>query len=289
MAVEFEFHTPSTLIEALTWLSADAGLSPLAGGTNMVVDMRCARHFPQGVVNINHLADLKGIHQEDNYFVLGSTITITELLQDGLVKQYAPALQQAAAVFANPLIRNRATLGGNLVDASPAADMAPPLLILNADVELLSQSGSRLIPLKEFFIGVRKTILQPGELLFSVRFLILKGASAFQKIGLRKADAISIVSAAVYLECNSKNICQELRIALGSVAPRPFRAEEAENYLKGNLMTPKNIHLTAKLAAKATTPINDVRSSAEYRQRMTEVIVSRLINKLVTQTLIEDN
>jgi len=285
MAFEFEFYTPATLTEALTRLSAAPALSPLAGGTNLVADIRCARHIPQGLVNINHLPDLKGVQLEDNFLILGSTITIAELLMNDLVKQYAPALQQAAALFANPLIRNRATLGGNLVDASPAADMAPPLLGLNAEVELLSQPGLRIIPLKEFFTGVRKTILQPGELLTRVRFPIPRGSSAFLKIGLRKADAISIVSAAVYLEYNSENFCQELRIALGSVSPCPFRAEEAENFLKGHLMTPENIHLTAKLAAKATSPISDIRSSAEYRHRMAEVIVGRLINKLATQKI----
>jgi CO/xanthine dehydrogenase FAD-binding subunit len=288
MAPEFQFLTPATLPEALTWLSAAPGLSPLAGGTNLVVDMRSGRHVPEGVVNINHLTDLKGIQLEGNCLILGSTITIADLLKDARVVQYAPALHQAAAVFANPLIRNRATLGGNLVDASPAADMAPPLLVLNAEVELLSQSGLRIIPLKDFFAGVRKTILQPGELLTRVRFSIPKGASTFYKIGLRKADAISVVSAAVYLECTSQNICQELRIALGSVAPRPIRVEEAETFLKGCLLTPENIQLTGKLAAKATSPISDVRSSAEYRHRMAEVVVSRLLNQLATQKHLEE-
>jgi CO/xanthine dehydrogenase FAD-binding subunit len=285
MSFEFEFLTPESVTDALNMLSAAPALSPLAGGTNLVVDMRSARHIPQGVVDINHLPDLKGVRLEDNFLVLGSTTTITELLENELVKRYAPALLQAAAVFANPLIRNRATLGGNLVDASPAADMAPSLLVYNAEVELLSQSGLRITPLKEFFTGVRKTILQPGELLARVRFPILKGDSAYYKIGLRKADAISIVSAAVYLDSTSENICHELYIALGSVAPRPFRAEEAEIFLKDRLITPENIQLTAKLAAKATSPISDVRSSAEYRHRMAEVIVSRLINKLTTQNI----
>jgi CO/xanthine dehydrogenase FAD-binding subunit len=283
MESEFEFLTPKNLAEAISWLSAAPKLSPLAGGTNLVVDMRCGRHTPQGVVNINHLRELKGIWLENNFLYLGSTITIDEILMHDLVKQYAPALQQAAAVFANPLIRNRATLGGNLVDASPAADMAPPLLALDAEIELLSQSGLRIIPLKEFFTGVRKTILHAGELMTRLRFPIRTGVSAFHKIGLRKADAISIVGAAVYLECTSENICRELRVALGSVAPRPFRAEEAENFLKGFSVTPENVQLTAKLAARAASPISDVRSSAEYRQRMIEVIVNRLINKLAIQ------
>jgi len=193
-------------------------------------------------------------------------------------------LVQAARVFANPLIRNRATVGGNLSDASPAADSAPPLLIADAEVELMSQAGSRRVPLAEFFIGVRKTQLKPGELIKTVYFPIASPQCKFgyYKLGLRKADAISVVSVAVMLE-GQKGRCTRARIALGSVAPVPTRALAAEEALRNQPIGDALLSEAARLAAESASPISDLRSSADYRRRMVAVLVRRLLDQVTVE------
>ncbi len=168
MLPEFDLLRPKTMPEALDML-ADAGTMPIAGGTNVVVDLRAGKHQPRALVDVSRLPGLRGVRREDGHLVIGGGTTISDLLHDPLIAQHAPALREAALVFANPLIRNRATVAGNLVDASPAADTAPPLLALDAEVELSSKAGVRRVPLADFLVGVRKTLRRPDELLTAVR------------------------------------------------------------------------------------------------------------------------
>ncbi len=176
MLPEFDLLRPRSLPEALEML-AESDVMPIAGGTNVVVDLRAGKHRPRALVDIGRLDGLRGIRHEDGmpgnsghgYLVVGGGTTISDLLDDPLIARYASALREAAQVFANPLIRNRATVGGNLVDASPAADTAPPLLVLDAEVELSGQGGTRCVPLADFLVGVRVTVRRPDELLTAVR------------------------------------------------------------------------------------------------------------------------
>jgi len=181
--------------------------------------------------------------------------------------------------MANALVRSRATVGGNLVNASPAADMAPPLLALDGEVELASEQGSRFVPLESFFLMPGKTVREPHELLASVRCRL--GASstrwAYRKLALRRAGAVSVVSAVVGVIRNGNGQCGEARVALGAVAPTPIRAYAAEAALRGHVMTPTTVAQAAGLAAQATNCIDDIRSQASYRRRVTEVLVRRLL------------
>ena len=199
---------------------------------------------------------LGGVRRVDGHVEVGAAATISELLREPLVAQTAPALVQAAAAFANPLVRNRATLGGNLADASPAADTAPPLLALDAVVDLASAAGTRCLPLKDFLTGVRETLRRPDELLVAVRWPIpVRGsAGAFHKIGLRKSDAISVLSVAVHLALDEAGVCREARIALGAVAPRPVRAYTAEAALVGQVLTLAHLAEAACLAGDDSAP-----------------------------------
>jgi len=257
-------------------------VTPLAGGTNLIADIRGGRHRPRVLMNIAGLDELRGIRQEDGHLVVGGGVTIAELLDDPLIARHASVLREAAAVFANPLVRNRATVGGNLVDASPAADTAPPLLVLDAMVELVSKEGSRHVPLEEFMVGVRETLRQPQELVTAVRWPVSPphSAGAFHKVGLRKAAAISVLSAAVMVESDQSGRCRQARIALGAVAPRPIRAHAAEDLLRGQPLTPESIAEAARLSTDATSCIDDIRGSAAYRQRVVEVLVRRLLTKV---------
>ncbi len=276
MLPEFNLLMPQTLPEALDMLAAGVpDAVPLAGGTNLLVDMRGGSRRPSVLVNVAGLDELCGIRQEDGHLVVGGGVTVAELLDDPLIARHAPVLRGAAAVFANPLVRNRATVGGNLVDALPAADMVPPLLVLNAEVELVSKDGTRRVPLEEFIVGARKTLLQPQELLVAVRWPVSPphSAGAFRKVGLRKAACMAKVDVAVMVEGDEGGCCRQARIALGAVAPRHFRVHAAEDLLRDQPLTAEGIAEAARLAAEAACP----RSGSEYKRQVVEALVRRLL------------
>ncbi len=281
MLHEFDLVRPRSLNEALQVLAVGSpDVLPIAGGTNLTVDMRSGRYEPRVVVDIEKLPELKGIRRENGQVCIGGGVTIAELLKDRLIAETAPGLKAACAVFANPLIRNRATVGGNLVDGSPAADTAPSLLALDAEIELTSQDGRRRLPLDEFFIYVRKTARQPNEVVTALRWAVPAPGSgcAFYKLGLRKADAISVVSVAVVLEVQA-GVCQKARIALGSVAPRPLRAKSAEQLLTGKPLTRALFEEAAAIAGETISPISDLRASADYRRLTTIALTRRMLEK----------
>ena len=280
MLAEFDLVTPRTLDDALDLLADESKKAvPLAGGTNLVMELRDGDSKAGLLVNIEDLPEIVEIRLDGGYLVIGGGVTLAGLLQDERVEKYASPLWQAARLFANPLIRNRATVGGNLADASPAADTAPPLLALNAEIELRSRAGSRWLPLDQFFVGVRRTQRQVNELITSVRIPISNPgmSSGFYKLGLRKADAISIASAAVVVEKDGDGICRAARIALGSVAPRPVRAKQAEAVLVGQRLQKELIIQASQLAAAAASPISDLRATADYRRQMVPVLVRRVL------------
>lgn len=282
MQSEIELHRPRNLTEVLTLLSQygpDGKL--LAGGTNMVVELRDGHHNGKSLVDLSHLEELRGISKQDGYIMIGGGTTISELIDHPLIGAHAGILKEAARLFANPLVRNRATVAGNLVDASPAADTAPPLLALNAEVQLMSQTATRWIKLENFITGVRKTLLQPGEVMVAIRWPVppARSAGAYTKVGLRKADAISVLSVAVMITLDETGVCSQTSIALGAVAPKPFRAHEAEALLTGKVPDTALIAETAHLAAESTRPIDDIRGTAAYRKRVVAITVRRLLTQ----------
>jgi carbon-monoxide dehydrogenase medium subunit len=280
MLPQFELLMPEALPEALEMLVERApDVRPLAGGTNLIPDMRAGTHRPGCVVNVEGLSALRGIRREHGHLVVGSGVTIAELLESDLIAEHAPVLRQAAGVFANPLVRNRATVGGNLGDASPAADMAPPLLVLDAEVELATSDGARWVPLKDFFVHVCDTVCEPTELITALRWPVPSSRSRgrFRKLSLRKAMAISVVSAAAQVTLDDEGCCKGIRIAMGAVAPTPVRAYEAEELLRGERLEPELIEEVRHVACGAASCIDDVRSSAAYRERVAGVLVRRVL------------
>jgi carbon-monoxide dehydrogenase medium subunit len=282
MLPAFELFMPQTLPEALAALAAGApDVLPLAGGTNLIPDMRGGKRRPGAVVNVAGLHELQGIRQENWHVVIGSGVTVAELLRSDLVAQRAPALGQAAGVFANPLVRNRATIGGNLGNASPAADTAPPLLVLDAEVELASSDGSRWVPVGDFFVQVCNTVCEPAELITAIRWEApaRRTFGGFRKLALRKSMAVSVVSVAVQVMFDDAGRCRDARIALGAVAPTPIRAYDAEEVLQGEALTPPVIDEATRFACSAASCIGDVRSSAGYRERVAGVLLRRLLEE----------
>jgi len=276
MLPEFEFLIPQTLSEALKMLAEGApDAVPLAGGTNLIPDMRGGYHTPGVVVNVAGLEELRSIRRENGSLVVGGATTIAELLEDPLIAQHAPILQEAAAAFATPLVRNRATVGGNLADAAPCADTIPPLLALGAEVELVSKEGRRRVSLEEFIVGPRKTVRRPEELLVTVRWPVspLHSAGAFRKMGLRKAACMAKVDVAVVVEGDESGRCRRARIALGAVAPKQFRVRAAEALLRDQPLTDEIIAEAARLAAEASHP----RPGSEYKLKVVRGLVRRLL------------
>ena len=287
MLPKFDLLMPETLPEALALLAEGAGeVTPVSGGTNLVVDLRGGRRRSGTLMNIAGMGGLCGIRREEGHLVIGGGVTVADLLDGPLVSGHASILKDAASVFGGPLVRNRATVGGNLADASPAADLAPPLLALDAEVELASAEGNRRVPLEEFLVGVRETLLKPQELLVAVRCPVPlpHSAGGFYKLGLRKADAISVASVAVMVEGDGDGRCRQARIALGAVAPRPIRARAAEDLLRGRKLDPATIAKAARLASESASPIDDIRGSAAYRQRVIGVLVRRLLSAVAADT-----
>jgi CO/xanthine dehydrogenase FAD-binding subunit len=280
MLPTFDLLKPQTLPEALALLAELAPeVMPLAGGTNVMVELRVGHSCPRRLMDVSKLRELRGIRRDNGHVVTGGGTTINELLAHPLIAEQGLPLKQAAARLGNPLVRNRATVAGNLVNASPAADTAPPLIALGAEVELTSKTGTRRVPLDEFMVGVNKTLIQPDELLTALRWPAppARSAAGFYKIGLRKADACSVINAAVMVVWDENGHCQQARIAIGAAAPRPVRAREAEAALVGQPLKADVIAEAARLAAQATRPIDDIRGTAAYRRRMAEVMVRRLL------------
>ncbi len=276
-----EYAAAKTIPEVLRLLKLWKGRAKLiAGGTNMIPDMR-AKCLPAALIDITRLRALSYIKEEKGWIRIGGLTTIAELASSSALQEYGPILAQAARQLGNPLVRNRATIAGNLANASPAADTAVPLLVLEAVVVTQRSDGKgRRIPLDQFFVGPQRTILRKDEIIKEILFP--KGNSSFQmgymKLGLRNAMAISVVSAALLVE-REEGVCRQVRIGLGAVAPTPRRAYETEKILTGKRASPEVIAACCARVPEETKPITDIRATAEYRKSMTPVLLKRLIEQ----------
>src|SRR5581483_4035441 len=234
MTYRFEYYPAQSVNEAVALLAQYAGAELVAGCTNVIVDARAERRIPTAVIDLNNLDDLRYARREDGTVRLGPRTTLTDCFRLPFIRQDAPILKLMAAEFAGTLIRNRATLAGNIAYASPAADAAPPLLALGAHLTLLSQArGARTLAVSDFFVGPRKTQRVADELITEISFPAASGISksGYFKFALRNAMAISLVSGAVVLQMEGKKI-REARLALGAVAAKPYRVSQAEELLR---------------------------------------------------------
>jgi carbon-monoxide dehydrogenase medium subunit len=275
----FDFQSPKTLTDAFRAIAGEpSACKLLAGGTNVVPSLREGSLKPSLVVDLGGIEELKYIREEQGWIQIGPMTTINEILSSSLIKEKGGLLWEATRTFGGALVRNRATVGGNLADASPAADTAPPLLALGAQVTLQSSEGQRTLPLSDFFSGYRQTVIKPGEILTKVSFKTLSGESryAYCKLGRRSAMAISVVSVAVLFQIEG-DICKEAAIALGAVDPTPIRALKAEALIKGKNINSSLADECGKVIAGSVNPVDDIRASADYRRTLTHVLVSRLI------------
>jgi CO/xanthine dehydrogenase FAD-binding subunit len=278
-----EYIAPNSLLEITKILMRLKGKATLiAGGTNVIPRMRTKAIKSDILIDINRLKNLSFIKEEKNRIRIGGLTTIAALATSKVIQKHAPILFDAANQLGNPLVRNRATIAGNLADASPAADIAVPLLALEAKVVTV-RSGKPLkeIPLDQFFLGPNQTVLRKDEIIKEVTFPRpnSKAKMAYVKLGLRNAMAISVVSLAVMLEVQG-NHCKKARIGLGAVAPTPIRAYQTEAILIGEKVTTELINICSKKVLDEISPITDIRASAEYRREMTSTLFRRLGQKV---------
>ncbi len=279
-----EYIIPTSLEETLRFLAKKREKARLvAGATDLMLELeRGVRKGIETVIDITRLPGLDRITFDEGETIhLGPLVTHNAAAASKLLRERAFPLVCAAWQVGAPQIRNRATVAGNLVTASPANDTITPLMALGAWVILASVKGTRRVPLEDFFTGVRKTVLQPDEMLVDIAFPALKAGQrgTFLKLGLRRAQAISLVNAAVVLTIDSSRVRSAV-ITLGAVAPTIIHAPEAETYLAGKELTGEVIACTAELAAGAARPIDDIRGSAAYRKAMVRVLVMRGLRTL---------
>jgi carbon-monoxide dehydrogenase medium subunit len=274
LAQEFEYLAPKTLDEAISLLDnyKDKSARILAGGTDLLVKMKTIDLKTDYLINIKNIPELNFIDTADG-LKIGAAVPLSHLERIGKVKERYPALYEGIKSMAAIAVRNMGTIVGNICNASPAADTVPPLIAYGAEVKLVSKRGERTVSVEDFVTGVGKTVIEADEIITQVNIpeLNKSSGSAFSKKGRVKAD-IAKINLAVYLE-REENICKNCKIALGSVAVKAIRAREAEGLLKGQTVNTFLIDKAARKASEEIKPIDDIRSSVEYRTEIARVMV----------------
>jgi len=276
------YYTPTTLEETLRLLARhgqDARI--IAGGTDILIELERKIRAPQILIDISHIPGLDRIDLKKGGFHLGPLVTHHQVVASPEIVAQAYPLARACWEVGAPQIRNRGTIAGNLITASPANDTIVPLRVLGATVTLQSVRGKRTLPLHDFYKGVRKTAMTDDELLVDIFFPAMSDEErgTFIKLGLRRAQAISVVNIAAILELHRDAIVKA-RIAFGSVAPTIVRAPEVESYLVGKSLTDEVIQQAGELALNAAKPIADVRGPADYRVEMLRVLTMRALRQI---------
>jgi CO/xanthine dehydrogenase FAD-binding subunit len=267
---------PTSVDEAISVL-AETQAQVLAGGTDFLVEVNAGHRRPDAVVSLGHIAELQEWRQHDGWVRLGAGLTYTQMLEPDLAG-LLPALAHAARTVGSPPIRNAGTIGGNLGTASPAGDTLPVLAALDAVVEVTGPSGVRDVPIEGFVTGPKRNALAPGELVTAVRVPLLRGPQEYRKVGVRNAMVIAVASLALAVDRDGRTV----RCALGSVGPVPLRARDAESWLaervdwdRLTVTDPAALGHFAVLVAQAARPIDDHRSTADYRRHAIQVLAER--------------
>jgi CO/xanthine dehydrogenase FAD-binding subunit len=266
----YQLVSPQSLDEALDLLARNDGAwKPFAGGTDLMVLLEAGKLPHQNYVNIWNLKELRGIKAGASRVTLGALTTYTEVRADPILRAEFPMLCQAAKETGGIAIQNRGTLGGNIVNASPAADSPPALLAYDAELDLISKSGSRTIPYAKFHRGYKQMDLRDDELLIAIHLPRYRAQRLhyYRKVGTRRAQAISKVCFAGLAQVD-RNTITHVRVAFGSVAPIPIRCEKTEAALRHQQLRSEIINTAASTLAAEIAPIDDIRSTRDYRRRV---------------------
>lgn len=276
----FQYARPDTVAEAQTLLAEfGSEASLLAGGTDLLVDLRGRRVQPRVVVDLKRVAELtSGIEEADGALRISATSVMTDLTEDERVRHYYPALVEAAAVVGSIQIRNRATLAGNVCNASPAADTVPALLVYGAEVTLKSLSATRRLPLDDFLVGPGETVLEAGEIVTAINLPIPSrpAGATFARVTRRRGVDLATISLSCLVDSDGTTT-----FAYGAVAPRPFLVRDHSGVLADRGADERDREATLREMTSHASPITDIRASAEYRQAMLDVMSRRALDKAI--------
>ena len=280
----FDYLTPKNLTEALEMISSWPEVLPLAGGTDILVQIKEQHRPVEALLSLKRVPE---VHQQSHNgtLTLGSAVTVGEIAASREIQQNYTALADGAGLIGSIQIRNMATMGGNLCNASPSADTAPPLLVLKAQAVVAGLYGERSISLDTFFVGPGQTILQPGELLKEI--VVPKPADRSGSCYLRSTPRawmdIAVVGVAAAITMDAGGVITDARLALGAVAPVPMRATAAEALLPGHKLTDDLLQQAGATAAQESKPIDDLRASAKYRRHLVNVLTQRALRGAVAR------
>jgi carbon-monoxide dehydrogenase medium subunit/xanthine dehydrogenase FAD-binding subunit len=284
----YEFLTTQKIEEALNYLDKFSKVHILAGGTDLLVNLYKESPRLQDfdyLLDVSNVPELKCITLEDNFIEIGPLVTHSRLINEPLIKNNLPVLVEAAYTIGSTQIRNRGTIGGNIVNASPAADLLPPLIALEAEVELTSKKGKRVLPLEEFLTGPYKTKLQANELLTKIKIPLLgeNYYTDFQKIGRRKALSIARLSLALVTKIDKKGIFHDTRVVPGSATPYPQSLPVTEEAINGESIFDIDLEETGKITSKEMVSITGERWSTPYKKPTIAALIKRAVKKVIEE------
>ena len=278
----YQLTTPESLRDALALLNREPGVwKPFAGGTDLMVLLEAGRLQHLNYINIWSLQELRGVEVTDSHVTLGALTTYTEIQAHPVLQSEFPMLCQAASETGGLAIQNRGTIGGNIVNASPAADSPPALLAYDAEIELVSSNGFRWLPYQGFHTGYKQMLIGANELLARIRLPrnTRDATHYYRKVGTRKAQAISKVCLAALAKMEQDHI-SDIRIALGSVAPIVVRCVQTENALRGRGLDTETIKTACATLSREISPIDDIRSTADYRLQVAKNLLADFLATL---------
>lgn len=278
-----EVYSPETLDEALLILNErKEGIYILSGGTDLVIQIKERVVRPRALLDLSRIKSLRFVREDGDFLRIGGGTRIRELFSSDLIKDHATPLWEAARAFGSPQIKNLATIGGNIANASPVGDTLPPLFVLDASIKLKSLKGVREVEIEDFPIAPGKSIIKDNEILteISIRKMREREYGFFYKLGPRQSVTISKVSVAFWADIKDSHF-KDVRIAMGAVAPKVIKAPKAEGYLRGKEIRDEIIKMAAKIAASEAKPITDLRSTRLYRWNMVGALLYKGLLKLL--------
>lgn len=291
--ISYEFLTTQKIEEALNYLDKFSKVHILAGGTDLLVNLyKESPRLPDFdyLLDISNISELNFFTLVDNFIEIGPLVTHSRLINESLIKNNFPVLVEAACTIGSTQIRNRGTVGGNIVNASPAADLLPPLIALGAEVELASKKGKRVLPLEEFLAGPYKTKLQANELLTKIKIPLFgeNYYTDFQKIGRRKALSIARLSLALVVKIDKEGIFQDTRVVPGSATPYPQSLPETEKAINGKSTFNIDVEEIGKITGKEMVSITGERWSTPYKKPTIAVLIKRALKKIIEEAKASD-